>query len=49
MPSADVVMADGRPARSRRTTSRDPEVHYIGVNWPHHVFVSKDFTLLGAE
>jgi hypothetical protein len=24
------------------------EVHYIGVNWPHHVFVSQDFTVVGA-
>ena len=24
------------------------EVHNIGVNWPHHVFVSQDFTLVGA-
>jgi hypothetical protein len=23
-------------------------VHIIGVNWPHHVFVSKDFKVLGA-
>lgn len=23
-------------------------VHYIGVNWPHHVFVSKDFKVVGA-
>ncbi|HEY0448495.1 hypothetical protein [Actinophytocola sp.] len=25
------------------------EVHYIGVNWPHHIFVSQDFTVLGAN
>jgi hypothetical protein len=25
------------------------EVHYIGVNWPHHVFVSQDFKAVGAE
>ena len=25
------------------------EVHYIGVNWPHHVFVSQDFTVTGAD
>jgi hypothetical protein len=25
------------------------EVHYIGVNWPHHIFVSQDFTVLGAS
>ena len=25
------------------------EVHYIGVNWPHHVFVNQDFKVIGAE
>jgi len=25
------------------------EVHNIGVNWPHHVFVSQSFTVLGAD
>ena len=24
-------------------------VHYIGVNWPHHVFVSQGFRVVGAE
>ena len=24
------------------------EVHYIGVNWPHHVFVDQDFNVVGA-
>jgi hypothetical protein len=24
-------------------------VHIIGVNWPHHVFVSSTFTVVGAE
>jgi len=27
----------------------DYNVHIIGVNWPHHVFVSKDFKVTGAE
>jgi hypothetical protein len=27
----------------------DYNVHYIGVNWPHHVFVSEDFKVIGAE
>jgi hypothetical protein len=27
----------------------DYEVHYIGVNWPHHVFVSSTFTVVGAD
>jgi hypothetical protein len=25
------------------------EVHNIGVNWPHHVFVSKSFKVVGAN
>jgi hypothetical protein len=24
------------------------EVHYIGVNWPHHVFVNQNFKVVGA-
>jgi hypothetical protein len=30
-------------------TDGEYEVHYIGVNWPHHVFVSQDFKVLGAD
>jgi hypothetical protein len=26
----------------------DYEVHNIGVNWPHHIFVNKDFKVIGA-
>ncbi len=25
------------------------EAHYIGVNWPHHIFVNQDFQVVGAE
>ena len=25
------------------------EVHYIGVNWPHHIFVNQNFTVVGAD
>ena len=25
------------------------EVHNIGVNWPHHVFVTQDFKVVGAN
>src|SRR3954469_21362608 len=25
------------------------EVHYIGVNWPHHIFVDQDFKVVGAN
>jgi hypothetical protein len=24
-------------------------VHYIGVNWPHHIFVDQNFKVVGAE
>lgn len=27
----------------------DYNVHIIGVNWPHHVFVNQDFKVVGAE
>ena len=25
------------------------EVHNIGVNWPHHIFVDQNFTVIGAN
>jgi hypothetical protein len=25
------------------------EVHNIGVNWPHHIFVTKSFKVVGAN
>jgi hypothetical protein len=25
------------------------EVHNIGVDWPHHIFVSQDFKVVGAD
>lgn len=25
------------------------EVHNIGVNWPHHIFVNKSFKVVGAN
>src|SRR5215203_3970126 len=25
------------------------EVHYIGVNWPHHIFVNQDLKVVGAD
>jgi hypothetical protein len=30
-------------------SSGEYEVHYIGVNWPHHIFVSQNFAVLGAD
>jgi hypothetical protein len=33
-----VVLSDG-----------DFNVHFIGVNWPHHVFLNSSFKVVGAE
>jgi hypothetical protein len=30
-------------------SSGEYEVHNIGVNWPHHVFVTQDFNAVGAN
>jgi hypothetical protein len=27
----------------------DYEVHYIGVNWPHHIFLNQNFQVIGAN
>jgi hypothetical protein len=32
-----------------RLSNGEYEVHYIGVNWPHHIFVNQDFTVVGAD
>jgi hypothetical protein len=32
-----------------KLSNGDYNVHYIGVNWPHHVFLNQDFTVIGAE
>jgi hypothetical protein len=30
-------------------SSGEYEVHYIGVNWPHHIFVNQSFQVVGAN
>ncbi|MBP2351396.1 hypothetical protein JOF29_002479 [Kribbella aluminosa] len=30
-------------------SSGEYEVHNIGVNWPHHIFVNQSFEVVGAE
>ncbi len=32
-----------------KLSSGEYEVHNIGVNWPHHVFVNQDFKVVGAD
>jgi preprotein translocase subunit YajC len=30
-------------------SSGEYEVHYVGVNWPHHIFVDANFKVVGAS
>jgi hypothetical protein len=30
-------------------SDREYNVHHIGVNWLHHVFLNQDFQVIGAE
>jgi hypothetical protein len=32
-----------------KLSNGDYNVHYIGVNWPHHIFVNQNFKVIGAE
>jgi hypothetical protein len=35
--------------RVTKLSSGDYNVHFIGVNWPHHAFLNSDFQVIGAE
>ena len=39
----------GTVNRVVRLSDGEYNVHMIAVNWPHHVFVSKDLKVVGAE
>jgi hypothetical protein len=41
--------AGGIVDRVVRLSNGEYEVHYIGVNWPHHIFVTNDFKVVGAN
>ena len=47
--AALAVYPGGIVDRVVRLASGGYEVHNIGVNWPHHVFVSRNFTVVGAD
>src|SRR3981081_4132212 len=54
--AADKAKAAARAAYPGGTVNRvvllsngEYNVHMIGVNWPHHVFVSQNFNVVGAE
>jgi hypothetical protein len=43
------VYAGGVVDRVVQLTGSEYEVHYIGVNWPHHIFVNHNFKVVGAD
>jgi hypothetical protein len=47
--AALAVYAGGVVDRVVKLSNGEYEVHYIGVNWPHHIFVSKGFKVAGAD
>jgi hypothetical protein len=47
--AALAVYPGGTVDRVVQVGGGDYNVHIIGVNWPHHVFVNRDFKVIGAE
>jgi hypothetical protein len=47
--AAQAVVPGGVVDRVVQLSDGEYEVHNISINWPHHVFVSKNFTVLGYE
>jgi hypothetical protein len=46
--AALTAYAGGIVDRVVRLSNGEYEAHYIGVNWPHHIFVTKSFKVVGA-
>jgi hypothetical protein len=47
--AAQAVFPGGIVDRVVQLSGGEYEVHNISINWPHHVFVSANFKVLGAE
>jgi hypothetical protein len=47
--AALAAYAGGIVDRVVRLSNGEYEVHNIGVNWPHHIFVNADFRVVGAD
>jgi hypothetical protein len=47
--AALAVYPGGVVDRVVELSNGDYEVHTIGVNWPHHIFVNPDFQVIGAN
>ncbi len=47
--AALAVYPGGLVDRVVKLSNGDYEVHNIGINWPHHIFVNQDFKVIGAN
>jgi hypothetical protein len=47
--AALAVYPGGVVDRVVKLSDGEYEVHNIGVNWPHHIFVNQEFKVVGAE
>jgi hypothetical protein len=47
--AALAVYPGGIVDRVVKLSNGEYEVHNIGVNWPHHIFVNQDFKVIGAD
>jgi hypothetical protein len=47
--AALVAYPGGIVDRVVKLSNGEYEVHNIGVNWPHHIFVDQEFKVVGAE
>ena len=47
--AALAAYAGGIVDRVVKLSNGEYEVHSIGVNWPHHIFVNHDFKVVGAD
>jgi hypothetical protein len=47
--AALVTYPGGVVDRVVQLSNGEYEVHNIGVNWPHHIFVNQDFKFIGAN
>jgi len=47
--AALAAYAGGIVDRVVKLSNGEYEVHNIGVNWPHHIFVNHDFKVVGAD
>jgi hypothetical protein len=47
--AAQAVVPGGVVDRVVELSNGEYEVHNISINWPHHVFVSADYQVLGYE